>query len=87
MQNYNGVKQRFLACFLKILVKKRKKWRELLADQYMYYMYQLDAQLEIVHHFCYCHCVHAYGWLKHGCHHKPTVCMHAMAKTEMMHYF
>jgi hypothetical protein len=30
MQNNNGVKQRFLDCFLKILDKKRKKWRELL---------------------------------------------------------
>jgi hypothetical protein len=29
MQNNNGVKQRFLDCFLKILDKKRKKWREL----------------------------------------------------------
>jgi hypothetical protein len=36
MQNNNGVKQSFLACFLKILDKKRKKWRELLADQYLY---------------------------------------------------
>jgi hypothetical protein len=35
MQNNNGVKQRFLDCFLKILDKKRKKWRELLPDQYM----------------------------------------------------
>jgi hypothetical protein len=34
MQNNNGVKQRFLDCFLKILDKKRKKWRELLPDQY-----------------------------------------------------
>ena len=34
MQNKNGVKQRFLDCFLKILDKKRKKWRELLPDQY-----------------------------------------------------
>jgi hypothetical protein len=33
MQNNNGVKQRFLDCFLKILDKKRKKWRELLPDQ------------------------------------------------------
>jgi hypothetical protein len=33
-QNDNGVKQRFLDCFLKILDKKRKKWRELLPDQY-----------------------------------------------------
>jgi hypothetical protein len=32
MQNNNGVKQRFLGCFLKIL---GKKWRELLPDQYM----------------------------------------------------
>jgi hypothetical protein len=34
MQNNNGVKQRFLDCFLKILDKKRKRWRELqkLAD-------------------------------------------------------
>jgi hypothetical protein len=30
MPNSNGVKQRFLACFLKIL---DKKWRELLADR------------------------------------------------------
>jgi hypothetical protein len=36
MQNNNGVKQRFLACFLKILDKKRKKRGELFADQYMY---------------------------------------------------
>ena len=35
MQNNNGVKQRFLDCFLKILDKKRKKWRELLPDQYI----------------------------------------------------
>jgi hypothetical protein len=34
MQNNNGVKQRFLDCFLKILDKKRKKWRELLPGQY-----------------------------------------------------
>ena len=34
MQNDNGVKQRFLNCFLKILDKKRNKWRELLPDQY-----------------------------------------------------
>jgi hypothetical protein len=33
MQNNNGVKQRFLGCFLKILDKKRKKWRELLPEQ------------------------------------------------------
>jgi hypothetical protein len=33
MQNNNGVKQRFLDCFLKILDKKRKKWRELPPDQ------------------------------------------------------
>jgi hypothetical protein len=32
MQNNNGVKQRFLDCFLKILDKKRKKWRELLPE-------------------------------------------------------
>ena len=36
MQNNNGVKQRFLDCFLKILDKKRKKWRELLPDQYIW---------------------------------------------------
>ena len=36
MQNNNGVKERFLDCFLKILDKKRKKWRELLPDQYLY---------------------------------------------------
>jgi hypothetical protein len=35
MQNNNGVKQRFLDCFLKILDKKRKKWRELLPEQKM----------------------------------------------------
>ena len=34
MQNNNGMKQRFLNCFLKILDKKRKNWRELLPDQY-----------------------------------------------------
>jgi hypothetical protein len=28
MQNNYGVKKRFLACFLKILDKKRKKWRQ-----------------------------------------------------------
>ena len=36
MQNNNGVKQRFLDCFLKILDKKRNKWRELLPDQWIY---------------------------------------------------
>jgi hypothetical protein len=36
MQNNNGVKQRFLDCFLKILDKKRNKWRELLPDQYSF---------------------------------------------------
>ena len=35
MQTNNGVKQRFLDCFLKLLDKKRKKWRELLLDQYV----------------------------------------------------
>jgi hypothetical protein len=30
-----GHKQRFFHCFLKILDKKGKKWRELLPDQYM----------------------------------------------------
>jgi hypothetical protein len=35
MQNNNGVKQKFLDCFLKILDKKRKKWRELLPVQYL----------------------------------------------------
>jgi hypothetical protein len=34
MQNNNGVKQRFLDCFLEILDKKRNTWRELLPDQY-----------------------------------------------------
>jgi hypothetical protein len=38
------VKQRFLDCFLKILDKKRKKWRELLPDQYMSHFGKADLK-------------------------------------------
>ena len=43
MPNSNGVKQRLLVCFLKILDKKRKKWRELLADQYISYRHPFST--------------------------------------------
>ena len=37
------MKQRFLDCFLKLLDKKRKKWRELLPDQYAKYKFTCSS--------------------------------------------
>ena len=51
MQNNYGVKKRFLACFLKILDKKRKKWRQVLSDQY-----PLKKYLQKFGAPCFCCC-------------------------------